>query len=74
MSYNLSVDVKYFKAIYNLAEFVQSQVKKNSKTILVENKLYMPISVHWTSELQQIILFLQDNNSIEIVVLILPDS
>ena len=68
MSYNLSVDVKYFKTYCDLAEFIQSQVIKFSKTFLVGNKIYTPLSVHWTFELQEIILFLQDNNSNEIVV------
>ena len=31
-------------------------------------KFYTPISVHWTFELQEFILYLQDNNSNEIVV------
>ena len=52
MSYNLSVDVKYFKTYCDLAEFVQSQVIKTSKTFLVGNKFYNPLSVHWTFEFQ----------------------
>ena len=60
MSHNLSVDVKYFKTYCDLAEFIQSQVIKTSKTFLVGNKFYTPLS--------EIILFLQDNNSNEIVV------
>ena len=68
MSYNLSVDVKYLKTYCDLAEFIQSQVIKTSKTFLVRNKFYTPLSVHWTFELQEIVLFLQDNNSNEIVV------
>ena len=68
MSYNLSVDVKYFKTYCDLAEFIQSQVIKTSKTFLVGNKLYAPLSVHRTFDLKEIILFLQDNNSNEIVV------
>ena len=68
MSYNLSVDVKYFKTYCDLAEFIQSQVIKTSKTFLVGKKFYTPLSVHWTFELQDIILFLHDNNSNEIEV------
>ena len=68
MSYNLSVDVKYFKTYCDLAEFIQSQVIKTSKTFLVGKKFYTPMSVHLTFELQKINLFLQDNNSKEIVV------
>ena len=67
MSYNLSVDVKYFKTYSDLAEFTQSQVIKTSKAFLVGNKFYTPLSVHWTFELQEN-LFLQDNSSNEIVV------
>ena len=67
MSYNLSVDVKYFKTYCDLADFVQSQVIKTSKQFLVGNEFYSPVSVHWTFELQEIILFLQDNDSNEIV-------
>ena len=68
MSYNFSVDVKYVKRYCDLAEFIHSQVIKTSKTFLVGNKFYTPVSVHWTFELQAIILFLQDNNSNEIVI------
>ena len=68
MSYNLSLDVKYFETYCDFAEFIQSQVTKTSKTFLVLNKFYNPLSVHWTFELQEINLFLQDNNSNEIVV------
>ena len=68
MSYNLSVDVKYFKTYCDLAEIIQSQIIKTSKTFLVGNNFYTPLSVHWHFELQEIILFLQDNNSNEIVV------
>ena len=72
MSYNLSVDVKYFKTNCDLAEFIQSQNIKTSKTFLVGNKFHYPVSVHWTFELQGIILFLQHNNSNEIVVYFHP--
>ena len=68
MSYNLSVDVKYFKTYCDLAEFIQSQIIKTSKTFRVGNKFYTPLSVHWTFELQEIILFLPDNNSNAVVV------
>ena len=68
MSYNLSVDFKYFKTYCDLAEFIQSQIIKTSKTFLVRNKFHTPMSVHWTFELQEIILLLQDNNSNEILV------
>ena len=68
MSYNLSVDVKNFKTYCDLAEFVQSRVIKSSKTFLVGKKCYTLLSVHCTFELQEIILFLQDNNCNDIVV------
>ena len=42
MSYNLSVEDKYFKTYCDLAEFIQSQVIKTSKTFSVGNKLYTP--------------------------------
>ena len=58
MSCILSVGVKYFKTYCDLAEFIQSQVIKTSRTFLVGNKFYTPLSVHWTFELQEIILFL----------------
>ena len=57
MSYNLSVDVEYFKTYCDLAEFIQSQVIETSKTFLVGNKFYTPVSVHWTIELQHIVFF-----------------
>ena len=68
MSYNLSVDVNCFKTNCDLAEFIQSQGIKTLKTCLVGNKFYTPLSFHWKFELQEIILFLQDKNSNEIVV------
>ena len=68
MSDNFSVDVKYFKTYCDLAEFIQSQVIKTLKALLNGNKFYIPSSVQWTYELQEIILFLQDNNSNKIVV------
>ena len=68
MSDNLSVDVKYFKTYWDLAEFIQSQVFKTSKTFFVANKFHTLLSVHWTFELHEISLFLQDNNSNEIIV------
>ena len=57
MSYNLSVDVMYFKKYCDLAEFIQSQVIITPKTLLVEHKFSTPVSVLWTFELQEIILF-----------------
>ena len=68
MSDNFSVDVKYFKTYCDLAEFIQSQIIKTLKAFLVGNKFYIALSVQWTYELQEIILFLQDNNSNKIVV------
>ena len=66
-SYNQSVDVKYFKTFRDLS-FIESQVIKTSKTFFVGNKFYTPVSIHWTFDLQEITLFLQDNNSTESVV------
>ena len=68
MSYNFSVDVNYIKTFCDPADFNESQGIKTSKTFLVGNKLDTPVSVHWTFELQEIILCLQYNNSNEILV------
>ena len=68
MSYNLSVDVKYFITYCDLADFIESQVINTAKTFLVGNKFYTPVSVHWAFELRVFILFLHDNNLHEIVV------
>ena len=59
---------KCFETFCDLADFIESQVIKTSKTFLIGNKFFTPISVYWTLDLQEFVLFLQDNSSNEIGV------